>query len=84
VLLAESHSLGRTTASFRPDLIVCNDDAPEVREVAVPSWVVIRHHDSLSASVFLGRQAPRLIQDIAIEDLLGVVEEAERLILRGR
>jgi hypothetical protein len=84
VLLAESDSLGRTTASFRPDLIVCNDDAPEVRAVIVPSWVVIRHHDSLSASVFLGGQAPRLIQDIALENLLEVVEETERLILRGR
>jgi hypothetical protein len=44
--------------------------------------VVIRYHDHLSASVFLDGQDPRLVQDIAIEDLLGVVEETQRLVLR--
>jgi hypothetical protein len=81
VRLAEPQALGREASSFRPHLIVCNDDAPEVREVSVPSWVVIRYHDSLSASVFLEGQDTRLIQDIAIEDLLGVVEETQRLVL---
>jgi hypothetical protein len=68
---------------FRPHLIVCSDHAPEVREVSVPSWVVIRYHDSLSASIFVGGQDPRLIQDISIEDLLGVIEETQRLDVRG-
>jgi hypothetical protein len=84
VLLAEPGSLEREAAAFRPHLIVCNDDAPEVREASVSSWVVIRYHDNLSASVFLGGQAPRLIQDIDLEDLIGVVEETERMVLRGR
>ena len=84
VLLAKPDSLERDAASFRPHLIVCNDTAPEVREVSVPSWVVIRYHDSLSASVFFDGQDPRLIQDIELADLLGVVEETERMVLRGR
>jgi hypothetical protein len=83
VRLAEPNALDREASSFRPHLIVCSDDASEVREVSVPSWIVIRYHDSLSASVFLDGQGPRLIQDIAIEDLLGVVAETERLLLRG-
>ena len=82
VRLADPQALDREASSFRPHLIVCNDDTSEVREVSVPSWVVIRYHDSLSASVFLEGQDTRLIQDIALEDLLAVVEETQRLVLR--
>ena len=82
VRLADPQALDREASSFRPHLIVCNDDTPEVREVSVPSWVVIRYHDNLSASVFLEGQDTRLIQDIALEDLLAVVEETQRLVLR--
>lgn len=83
VRLADPNALDREASSFRPHLIVCIDYAPEVREVSVPCWVVIRYHDSLSASVSLDGQDPRLIQDITIEDLLGVVEETQRLVVRG-
>jgi hypothetical protein len=80
VRLADPHYLDREAASFRPHLIVCNDDAPEVRGVSVPSWVVIRYHDSLSASVFLDGQDPRLVQDMTMEDLSWVVNETQRLV----
>ncbi len=83
VRLAEPDALDREASSFRPHMILCSDTASEVQEVSVPSWVVIRYQDSLSASVFLDGQDPRLIQDIAIEDLLGVLEETQRLVLRG-
>jgi len=82
VRLAEPQALDREAASFRPHLIVCNDDTLELREVSVPSWVVIRYHDNLSASVFLEGQDTRLIQDISLEDLLAVVEETQDLVLR--
>ncbi len=82
VRLADPQALDQEASSFRPHLIVCTDNVPEVRGVSVPSWVVIRYHDHLSASVFLEGQEPRLVQDIAIEDLLGVVEETQRLVLR--
>ena len=81
VRIAHPQALDREAASFWPHLVVCNDNASEVREeVSVPSWVVIRVHDHLSASVFLVGQDPRLIQDIAIEDLIWVVEETQRLV----
>ena len=83
VRLADLDALDREASSFRPHLIVCTDGASEVREVSVLSWIVIRYHDSLSASVFLNGQDPRLIQDIAIEVLLGVVEETQKLFVRG-
>ena len=83
VRLADPQALDREASSFRPHLIVCNEDTSELREVSVPSWVVIRYHDSLSASVFIEGQDTRLIQDISLEDLLGVVEETQRLLLRG-
>ncbi len=81
VRFTDPQALGREASSFRPHLIVCNDDASEVREVSVPSWVVIRYHDSLSASVFLDGHGSQLILDLMIEDLLGVVEETQRLIV---
>jgi hypothetical protein len=83
VRLAAPQALDREASGFRPHMIVCNDDASEVRGVSVPSWVVIRYHDSLSASVFLEGQDTRLIQDITHEDLLGVVQETQRLVVRG-
>jgi hypothetical protein len=82
VRLADPQVLDREASSFLPHLVVCNDNASEVREeeVSVSSWVVIRFHDHLSASVFIDGQDPRLIQDIAIEDLVWVVEETQRLL----
>ena len=82
VRLADPQILDREASSFRPHLIVCSDNASEVRDVSVPSWVVIRYQDSLSASVSLDGQGTRLIQDIEIEDLLRVVEETQRLVMR--
>ena len=83
VRLADPDALDREASSLRPHLVVCNDTASEVREVSVPSWIVIRYHDSMSASVFLRGRDPRLVQDMAMEDLLGVVEETQRLVSRG-
>ncbi len=83
VRLADPQVLDREASSFHPHLIVCNDNASEVREVSVPSWVVIRYQDSLSASVFLDEQDTQLIQDISIEDMLGVVKQTRSVILGG-
>ena len=83
VRLAAPDALDREASSLRPHMVVCTDAASEVRGVGVPSWVVIRYHDGLSASVFLGGRGPRLVQDMAMEDLLGVVEETRRLVARG-
>jgi hypothetical protein len=80
VRLTDPQALDREASSFGPHLIVCNDNAQEVRGVSVPSWVVIRYHDHLSASVFLDDQDPRLFQDMSIEDLLLVVNETQRLV----
>ena len=83
VRLADPQALDREASSFRPHLIVCNDNAAEVREeVSIPSWIVIRYHDSLNASVFVDGQDTRLIQDIATEDLIGVVEETQKLVVQ--
>ncbi len=84
VRLADPDSLDREASSFRPHLIVCNDNASQLQEeVSVPSWIVIRYQDSLNASVFLDGQDTRLIKDIEIKDLLWVIEETQRIIVRG-
>ena len=82
VRLADPQALDREASSFHPHLVVCNDNAAEVREeeARVPTWVVIRYHDHLSASVFLDGQDPYLVQDMAIEDLIWVVEETQRMV----
>src|SRR3954470_14167790 len=60
VRLADPDSLDREASSFRPHLIVCSDNASEVREeVSVLSWVVIRYHDSLSATLARRSGAPK-------------------------
>lgn len=84
VRLADPHSLDQEASAFLPHLIVSADYASEVREeVSVPSWIVIRYQDSMSASVFLEGRDTRLVQDMTIEDLLGVVDETQRLVLRS-
>jgi hypothetical protein len=81
VRLSDPYFLDREASSFGPHLIVCNDNAAEVgQNVSVPSWIVIRYHDHLSASVFIDGQATRLIQDIAIGDLIWVVEETQKML----
>jgi hypothetical protein len=80
VRLTAPDSLEEEATSFRPHLIVCSDDAPEVREVSITSWIVIRYQDHMSASVFLDGRDPYLIEDISVEDLLGVIDETARLI----
>jgi hypothetical protein len=82
VRLSDPDALDQEASSFRPHIIICHDTASEVREVSVPSWIVIRYQDSLSASVFLEEQDPQLIHDIAMEDLLAVFEETQGLVLR--
>ena len=83
VRLADPQALDREASSFCPHLIVCNYNAAEVgEEVSIPSWIVIRYHDSLNASVFVDGQDTRLIQDIATEDLIGVVEETQKLVVQ--
>src|SRR5215210_1483970 len=67
VRLADPDALDQEASSFAPHMIVCSDNASEVgEEVSVLSWIVIRYHDSMSASVFLDEQDTRLIQDISI------------------
>ena len=81
VHLAEPEDLAREAASFGPHLIVCSDDAQEVQGVGVPSWVVLRYYQNhMSASVVLDGRGPYLIEDISIEDLLRVIDEAQRLV----
>jgi hypothetical protein len=85
VRLAEPEGLDREASSFGPHLIVCSDDPQEfVPGVSVPSWVVIRYQDSMSASVFLDGRDPYLIEDISNEDVLGVIDETQRLVASRR
>ena len=48
--------------------------------MSVPSWIVIRYQNHMSASVLLDGRDPYLIEDISIEDLLGVIDETQRLV----
>ena len=83
VRLANSRSLEREATSFHPHMVVCSEDAPEIRGVTVPSRVVLRYHDGLNASVYLDEQEARHFHDMTVEDLIGVVDETQRLVLNS-
>lgn len=81
--IAAPDTMVREVNAFEPHLVVSNDVSPEELGVSVPSWVTIWFHDSLNATVAIDGQARRLIHDIATEDLLSILDETERSVLRG-
>jgi hypothetical protein len=69
-----------STQSWRastPQLVVCNVATDEVRSLS-PSWVVLSYPRAVEADVCLGGHRST-IEDVRVEDVLAVMDEAERL-----
>jgi len=62
---------------FRPHLLVRNDNDGFGRQVLanVPFWVEVRYSDSMSATISAAGEV-WVVDDISMEDLLRVVDEA--------
>jgi hypothetical protein len=75
---ADPLDLQRECALLEPHLLVCHDGVSEdVRNRAL-FLVEIRYSDSLDAEVKANGKDPRRVEDIAIDDLLAIVEETEK------
>jgi hypothetical protein len=63
---------------FGPDLLICHETSTEIRK-RVFSWIEIRYTNSLDAIVSVEGKETR-IEDIDIEELLGVLDQTEELV----
>jgi hypothetical protein len=79
VLIAPPGELEREVGRFRPHVLVCNETTDDVRD-SVPSWVEILFEDSLSANMKVDELRTRKIEDIGMDDVLGVLDETEELL----
>jgi hypothetical protein len=81
VMIAPSESLDGEVTSFRPHLLVRNDDdgaGPESLN-AIACRIEILYSDGMGARINLNGRI-RQIEDICVDDLLRIVDEAEGLI----
>ena len=74
-VLAEPAALDHTAGSFEPHLIVCNHATQTVRDSAA-AWVEVQVKDSLDAVTCVGGKRSE-IQNLSLDDLLAVLDEAE-------
>jgi hypothetical protein len=83
VMIAPSESLDGEVTSFRPHLLVRNDDdgaGPESLN-AIACRIEILYSDGMGARINLNGRI-REIEDMCVDDLLQIVDEAEGLIFR--
>lgn len=85
VLLISSDFLDGEVASLRPHLLVRNDTDGATPEAlnSVVCRIEILYSDSMGARIVLDGQV-REIEDMCMDDLLGIVDEVEALISEGR
>ncbi len=72
--------LDREVGRFDPHLVVCNEATQTVRK-NVLSWVEILFENGLDAILSLDGQTSE-VHDISTDDLLGAVDETEKMISR--
>lgn len=81
VLLVPPANLDGQADGFAPHLLVRNDtDGADMKRLTdVLCWVEVLYSDGLDARVSLDGEV-REIKDISIDDLIGIIEQTERLI----
>ncbi len=84
VRMAAPEDVYEEVGRFNPHLIVRNDndDFDPMLLEHVPCWVEVMYTDSMNAKIGMDGSVEE-VSDIAIDDLLRVVDEAERLVLYG-
>ena len=78
VMRVEPGELGGQLEGFDPQLVICNGATDEVKVLAT-SWVALSYEGrGITATVCLdGRRST--LEDVAVWDVLAIVDEAERL-----
>ncbi len=81
VLLAPPEATDEQVRSFRPDLLVRNDNdgAPADALARVMSQVEVLYTDSMDSQVSLDGKSSK-VEDMSMDDLLRVLDELEDLI----
>jgi len=77
VVRVEPGDLDAELEGFDPRLVVCNEATDEVRSLS-PSWVALSYPRAVEADVCLGGYRST-IENVKVEDVLAVMDEAERL-----
>ena len=77
VMRVDSEGLAGDLGGFVPRLVVCNEATDQVRFLAA-SWIALSYPKAIEADVCLGGRLSR-IEDVGVEDVLAVMDEAERL-----
>jgi hypothetical protein len=77
VVRVEPGDLDAQLEGFGPRLVVCNEATEQVKSL-VPSWAVLTYPRAVEADVCLGGRRST-IEDVRVEDVLAVMDEAERL-----
>jgi hypothetical protein len=82
IMLVSPEYLTQELRSFRPHLLVRNDTDEVTPDalVGVAHQVEVLYTDDLDAKVILDGRA-RTVQDMSMDDLFRVIDEAEELIL---
>jgi hypothetical protein len=79
VVRVEASELDGQLESFDPQLVVYNGPPNEVVKALAPSRVELSYEArGITASVCLGGRRTR-VEDVEVEDVLAMVDEAERL-----
>ena len=84
VRMATPEDIHEEMGRFNPHVLVRadNDDLDPLLLEQVSCWVEIMYTDNMNAKIALDGSIEE-VSDIALDDLLGVVDEVERLVLRG-
>ncbi len=82
VRIAAPEDLDREVAHFEPHLVVVNEVTARVQET-VTSVIRIMYEDSLNARVHVDSQESIEVRDTSMKDLLGAVDETERILSQG-
>ena len=82
VKIAPPEGLDQEVGGFEPHLVVCNQTTPLVR-ANVLSYVEILFENGLDARVTVSGYPSSRVEDIGMADLLGTIDETERIVLPG-
>jgi hypothetical protein len=82
VKIAPPEGLDQEVGGFEPHLVVCNEASPLVR-ANVLSYVEILFENGLDARVTVSGYQTSKVEDIGMADLLGAIDETEKMVLPG-
>lgn len=82
VRIAGPDDLDQEVSSFKPQVVVCNEVTPTIRE-SVSSWVAVPRHSS-DATIHVQGQGESTVEDISVGDLFAVVDQTEKLLSNPR